>query len=164
MIDGEAIADRTGLSAITSPTALSALPPLTLAPLAAAGAAIVVNYASSKEAPRRLSPKSRRDGGRAIAVKGDVRKSAEMQALFDEAKKACGKVDVLVNNAGLYRFDPSENVTEDKFHHLFNTNVLGTLLATREAVKHFGNDGGSVINISSIGGPAFAVTHNTRND
>jgi 3-oxoacyl-[acyl-carrier protein] reductase len=74
-----------------------------------------------------------------------------VRALFDEAKKAFGKVDVLVNNAGVYRFDPIEDVTEDKFHRLFNTNVLGTLLATREAVKHFGNDGGSVINISSIG-------------
>jgi 3-oxoacyl-[acyl-carrier protein] reductase len=82
---------------------------------------------------------------------GDVGKSAEVQALFDEAKKAFGKVDVLVNNAGIYWFDPIEDVTEDKFHRLFNTNVLGTLLATREAVKHFGNNGGSVINISSIG-------------
>jgi 3-oxoacyl-[acyl-carrier protein] reductase len=119
--------------------------------LAAAGAAVVVNYASSREGAEKLVAEIKADGGRAIAVQGDVGKSAEVQALFDEAKKAFGKVDVLVNNAGVYRFDPIENVTEDKFHHLFNTNVLGTLLATREAVKHFGNDGGSVINISSIG-------------
>lgn len=119
--------------------------------LAAAGAAVVVNYASSKEGADQVVAGIKADGGRAIAVKGDVGKSAEVQALFDAAKKAFGKVDVLVNNAGIYRFDPIENVTEDKFHRLFDTNVLGTLLATREAVKHFGNDGGSVINISSIG-------------
>jgi 3-oxoacyl-[acyl-carrier protein] reductase len=119
--------------------------------LAAAGAAVVVNYASSKDGADRVVAGIKSDGGRAIAVKGDVGKSAEVRALFDEAKKAFGKVDVLVNNAGVYRFDPIEDVTEDKFHRLFNTNVLGTLLATREAVKHFGNDGGSVINISSIG-------------
>ena len=90
------------------------------------------------------------NGGKAIAVKGDVAKAADIERLFDETRKAFGKVDVLVNNAGVYRFDPIEQVTEDEFHRQFNTNVLGTLLATREAVKHFGNNGGSVINISSV--------------
>src|SRR5207253_3253858 len=82
--------------------------------------------------------------------KGDVAKSADVQNLFDKAKGEFGKIDVLVNNAGIYKFDPIENVTEDEFHRQFNTNVLGTLLATREAVKHFGNHGGSVINITSV--------------
>ena len=111
----------------------------------------MVNYVSSKEATERVVAEIKAAGGRAIAVKGDVGKSAAVQALFDEAKKAFGKVDILVNDAGRYRFDPIENVTEDKFDHLFNTNVRGTLLATREAVKHCGNDGGCVTNISSIG-------------
>jgi 3-oxoacyl-[acyl-carrier protein] reductase len=118
--------------------------------LAAAGAAVVVNYASSKEGAEKVVTAIKTGGGRAIAVKGDVGKSAEVKALFDEAKKAFGKVDILVNNAGIYRFDPIEDVTEDKFHQQFSTNVLGTLLATREAVKHFGNEGGSVINITSV--------------
>lgn len=119
--------------------------------LAAAGAAVVVNYASSKEGADRVVADIRANGGRAIAIKGDVGKSADVQALFDAAKKAFGKVDVLVNNAGVYKLSPIENLSEDEFHRLFSTNVLGTLLATREAVKNFGNDGGSVINITSIG-------------
>src|SRR3954471_15012091 len=118
--------------------------------LAAAGASVVVNYASSREGADRVVAAIKASGGKAIAVKGDVAKSADVQGLFDKAKAEFGKVDVLVNNAGIYKFDPIENVTEDEFHRQFNTNVLGTLLATREAVKHFGNDGGSVINISSV--------------
>jgi 3-oxoacyl-[acyl-carrier protein] reductase len=118
--------------------------------LAAAGASVVVNYASSREGAERVVAAIKAAGGKAIAVKGDVAKSAEVQNLFDKAKGEFGKIDVLVNNAGVYRFDPIENVTEDEFHRQFNTNVLGTLLATREAVKHFGNHGGSVINITSV--------------
>ena len=118
--------------------------------LAEAGAAVVVNYASSREGAERVVAAIKAGGGKAIAVKGDVAKSAEVQNLFDKAKAEFGKIDVLVNNAGIYKFDPIENVTEDEFHRQFNTNVLGTLLATREAVKHFGNNGGSVINITSI--------------
>jgi 3-oxoacyl-[acyl-carrier protein] reductase len=117
--------------------------------LAAAGASVVVNYASSREGAERVVAAIKAAGGKAIAVKGDVAKSADVQNLFDKAKGEFGKIDVLVNNAGVYRFDPIENVTEDEFHRQFNTNVLGTLLATREAVKHFGNHGGSVINITS---------------
>jgi 3-oxoacyl-[acyl-carrier protein] reductase len=118
--------------------------------LGAAGAAVVVNYASSKEGADRVVADIKTNGGKAIAVKGDVAKAADVERLFDETRKAFGKVDVLVNNAGVYKFDPIEQVTEDEFHRQFNTNVLGTLLATREAVKHFGNNGGSVINISSV--------------
>jgi len=117
--------------------------------LAAAGASVVVNYASSREGAERVVAAIKAAGGTAIAVKGDVAKSADVQNLFDRAKGEFGKIDVLVNNAGVYRFDPIENVTEDEFHRQFNTNALGTLLATREAVKHFGNHGGSVINITS---------------
>src|SRR5215212_464423 len=118
--------------------------------LGAAGAVVVVNYASSKEGAERVVADIKANGGKAIAVKGDVAKAADVERLFDETRKAFGKVDVLVNNAGVYRFDPIEQVTEDEFQRQFNTNVLGTLLATREAVKHFGNNGGSVINISSV--------------
>ena len=89
-------------------------------------------------------------GGKAIAVKGDVAKSADVRHLFDETKKAFGALDVLVNNAGIYKFQPLDEITEDEFHRLFNTNVLGTILATQEAARHFGPNGGSVINISSV--------------
>jgi 3-oxoacyl-[acyl-carrier protein] reductase len=118
--------------------------------LAAAGAAVVVNYASSREGADRVVADIARTGGKAIAVKADVSKAADVRRLFDETKKAFGALDVLVNNAGIYRFAPIQEVTEDEFHREFNTNVLGVLLATQEAVKHFGPDGGSVINISSV--------------
>ena len=118
--------------------------------LAAAGAAVVVNYASSKEGADHVVADITGKGGKAIAVKADVSKAAEVRRLFDETKPAFGSLDVLVNNAGIYRFAPLEEVTEDEFHREFNTNVLGLLLATKEAMKHFGPNGGSVINISSI--------------
>ena len=117
--------------------------------LAAAGASVVVNYASSKEGADRVVAQIKKDGGKAIAVQGDVAKSADVQRLFAETKNAFGAVDVLVNNAGVYKFAPLEEVTEEEFHRQFNTNVLGLILATQEASKHFGSDGGSVINISS---------------
>ena len=118
--------------------------------LGAAGAAVVVNYASSKDGAERVVADITANGGRAIAVKGDVAKAADVKRLFDETQKAFGAVDVLVNNAGVYQFAPLENITEDEFHRHFNTNVLGTILATKEAARHFGANGGSVINISSI--------------
>ena len=90
------------------------------------------------------------NGGRAIAVQGDVSKTADVNRLFAETKKAYGAVDILVNNAGVYKFGGIEEVTEDEFHRQFNTNVLGLLLATQGAVNHFGTNGGSVINIGSI--------------
>ena len=117
--------------------------------LAAEGAAVVVNYASSKDGADRVVGVIARNGGKAIAVKADVAKKADIDQLFVEAKKAFGHLDILVNNAGIYEFSPLESVTEDHFHKQFNLNVLGLLLTTQAAVKHFGPNGGSVINISS---------------
>ncbi len=118
--------------------------------LGAAGAAVAVNYASSKEGADRVVAEITGKGGKAIAVQGDVAKAADVKRLFAETKKAFGAPDVLVNNAGIYAFGPLENVTEDEFHREFNTNVLGPILTIQEALKHFGPDGGSVINISSV--------------
>jgi 3-oxoacyl-[acyl-carrier protein] reductase len=118
--------------------------------LAAAGAAVAVNYASSREGAERVVADIKINGGKAIAVKGDVAKAAEVRRLFEETRSAFGRVDVLVNNAGIYHFQPLEDITEDEFHLQFNTNVLGTILAAKEAAKHFGPDGGSIINISSV--------------
>jgi 3-oxoacyl-[acyl-carrier protein] reductase len=118
--------------------------------LSAAGAAVVINYVGSKEGADRVVADIEANGGKAIAVKGDVAKAADVLRLFAETKKAFDRLDVLVNNAGVYKFLPLEEITEDEFHREFNINVLGALLATKEAVKHFGPNGGSVINLSSI--------------
>lgn len=118
--------------------------------LAAAGADVVVNYSSSKEGADRVVSDIKAKGGKAVAIQGDVSKAADRQRLFEETKKAFGSLDVLVNNAGIYRFQPLEAVTEDEFHSMFNTNVLGLILTTQEAVKYFGKDGGSIINIGSV--------------
>jgi 3-oxoacyl-[acyl-carrier protein] reductase len=118
--------------------------------LAAAGAAVVVNYSSSKEGAEKVVAEIAAKGGKAVAVQGDVSKATDVQRLFAETKKAFGPLDVLVNNAGIYQFAPLEAVTEGEFHRQFNTNVLGLLLTTQEAAKHFGAEGGSVINIGSI--------------
>jgi 3-oxoacyl-[acyl-carrier protein] reductase len=118
--------------------------------LGAAGAAVAVNYASSGEGAEKVVAEITRQGGKAIAVKGDVSKASDVKRLFAETKKAFGAPDVLVNNAGIYAFAPLESVTEDEFHREFNTNVLGPILTIQEALKHFGPDGGSVINISSV--------------
>lgn len=118
--------------------------------LASAGAAVVVNYASSKEGAERVVKEITRNGGKAVAIQGDVSKEADVQRLFAETSKAYGSLDILVNNAGIYQFQPLENVTEQEFHREFNTNVLGLILATREAVKYFGPEGGSVINVGSV--------------
>jgi len=115
----------------------------------AAGASVVVNYASSREGAEKVVADITKNGGKAIAVKADVSKAADVKKLFEETSRAFGKLDILVNNAGVFRFAPLEEVTEDEFHREFNINVLGTLLATREAVKHF-NGSGSVINVSSV--------------
>ncbi len=90
------------------------------------------------------------NGGHALAVQGNVSLPADIKRLFAETKKAYGKVDILVNNAGVFKFEPLEAVTAEEFHRQFNTNVLGTILATQEAIQHFNGDGGSVINVSSI--------------
>ena len=117
--------------------------------LADEGAAVVVNYASSKEGADKIVSAITSKGGKAVAVQGDVAKSADITRIFAETKKAFGRLDVLVNNAGIYQMAPLEQITEDSFHSQFNTNVLGLLLATQEAVKHFPEEGGSVINVSS---------------
>lgn len=118
--------------------------------LAAEGAAIVVNYGSSKEGADRVVADIKAKGGKAIAVQGDVAKAADVKKIFAETKRAFGRLDILVNNAGVYNFLPLEEVTEEDFHRHFNINVLGLMLATREAVKLFGDEGGSVINIGSV--------------
>jgi 3-oxoacyl-[acyl-carrier protein] reductase len=117
--------------------------------LAAEGAAVVVNYASSKAGADQVVADIKSKSGKAIAVQGDVSKSADVQRIFADTKKAYGRLDVLVNNAGVYEFGALEVITEEQFHRLFNTNVLGLILATKEAAKHFGAEGGSVINIGS---------------
>ena len=117
--------------------------------LAAAGAAVVVNYSSSKPGADRVVSEITGKGGKAIAVQGDVAKQAEIERLFAETKKAFGKVDILINNAGVYEFSPLDTVTAEQFHKHFDVNVLGLLLASKEAAKHFGPEGGSIVNVSS---------------
>jgi 3-oxoacyl-[acyl-carrier protein] reductase len=102
-------------------------------------------------------------GGKAVAIQGNVAKKAEVERLFAEAEKAFGKIDIVVNNAGVYEFVPLEDVTEQQFHKMFDTNVLGMLLTTQEALKHFTADGGSIINIGSLASsltPPTAVVYN----
>lgn len=134
--------------------------------LAAEGAAVVVNYAASKEQADRVVSEIKSQGGAAVAVQGDVSKAPDVQKLFAETKREFGKLDVLVNNAGVYEFAPLEEITEQQFHRMFNTNVLGLLLATQEAAKLFGPEGGSVINIGSVASsmnpPASAVYTATK--
>jgi 3-oxoacyl-[acyl-carrier protein] reductase len=117
---------------------------------AAEGASVVVNYASSKEGADKVVAEIKSNGGKAIAVQANVSKKAEIEHLFSEAIKAFGKLDILVNNAGIYEFSPLEAVTEEHFHKQFNLNVLGLILSSQEGVKHFGPEGGSIINISSL--------------
>jgi 3-oxoacyl-[acyl-carrier protein] reductase len=116
----------------------------------AAGAAVVVNYASGKDGAQRVVDAITGEGGRAIAVQADLAKATDVARLFAETRRAYGGLDVLVNNAGVYQFDPLEAVTEDEFHREFDTNVLGPILATQRALDLFGEQGGSVINISSV--------------
>jgi len=118
--------------------------------LADEGAAVVVNYASSKDGADRVVAEITREGGRAIAVQANVARQADIERLFSEAQKAFGPLDILVNNAGIYEFSPLEDVTEEHFHRQFDLNVLGLLLASKEALKHFGPAGGSIVNISSF--------------
>ena len=134
--------------------------------LAAEGAAVVVNYSSSKESADRVVAEIAANGGKAIAVQANVAKQADVERLFSETKKAFGKLDILVNNAGAYEFVPLENITEEHFHKLFDLNVLGLILASREAAKYFGAEGGSIVNISSIAStltpPTAAVYNGTK--
>lgn len=118
--------------------------------LAAEGAAVVVNYASSKAGADKVVADIIGKGGKAIAVQGDMSKQADVIRLFAETKKAYGRLDVLVNNAGIYKFMPLDQVTAEHFHQHFDLNVLGLILATQEAARHFGAGGGSIVNISSV--------------
>jgi 3-oxoacyl-[acyl-carrier protein] reductase len=117
--------------------------------LAAEGASVVVNYSSARAGADKVVGEIRNKGGQAVAVQGDVSKTADVQRLFEETQKTFGTIDMLVNNAGVYQFSPIREVTEDQFHRMFDTNVLGVLLASREASKYFGENGGSIINIGS---------------
>ena len=117
--------------------------------LAAAGASVVVNYASSKSGADAVVDAIAKAGGNAVAVGGDVSKAAEAQGIIDAAIKAYGRLDILVNNSGVYEFGPIDAITEEHFHKHFNVNVLGLLLVTQAAVKHLG-EGGSIINIGSV--------------
>ena len=118
--------------------------------LAAEGASVVVNYSSSREGADRVVADIAGKGGRALAVQADVSRKADVERLFAETKRAFGRLDVLVNNAGVYEFLPLAEVSEEHFHRLFNVNVLGLILASKEAVRHFDSAGGSIINISSV--------------
>ena len=116
--------------------------------LAAEGASVVVNYASSKSGADKVVAAITGAGGKAVAVGGDVSKAAEAQGIIDAAIKNFGRLDILVNNSGLYEFAPLEAITEDSFHKMFNVNVLGALLTTQAAAKYLG-EGASIINIGS---------------
>lgn len=118
--------------------------------LASEGAAVVVNYASSRAGADRVVSEIVGNGGKAVAVQADVSQQSDVQKLFAETKKVFGRLDILVNNAGIYEFGALEDITAEHFHKQFNLNVLGLLFATQEAAKHFGADGGSVVNISSV--------------
>jgi 3-oxoacyl-[acyl-carrier protein] reductase len=130
--------------------------------LAAAGAAVVVDYATSAAAADRVVAEIVATGGKAIAVQADVSKPGDVARLFALTRQAFGTLDILVNNAGVFEFGPLDSVTVEGFHWQFDTNVLGLLLATQEAVKHFGAEGGSVINIgsgASLTTPAMSVVY-----
>ena len=118
--------------------------------LAAEGAAVVVNYSSSKEGADRVVNEITRQGGKAVAVQANVARQEDIQRLFAETKKAFDKLDILVNNAGIYEFAPLEEVTPEHFHKQFDLNVLGLVLASQEAARHFGPAGGAIVNISSV--------------
>jgi 3-oxoacyl-[acyl-carrier protein] reductase len=118
--------------------------------LADEGAAVVVNYAASKQGADRVVAEITSKGGRAVAVQADVSRPADIKRLFAETKKAFGRLDVLVNNAGIYEFAPLEEVTAEHFYRQFDLNVLGLILASQEAAKYFGPAGGSIVNISSL--------------
>ena len=117
--------------------------------LAAEGASVIVNYASSKAGADAVVSAITKAGGKAVAVGGDVSKAAEAKGLIDAAIKNFGRLDILVNNSGVYEFSPIEDITEQQFHKIFNINVLGLLLTTQAAVPHL-SEGASIINIGSV--------------
>ncbi|PWV51896.1 glucose 1-dehydrogenase [Chitinophaga sp. S165] len=117
---------------------------------AAEGAKVVVNYAASRSGAEKVVKDITDAGGKAIAIQANVSESNEVKRLFEETIKAFGTPDILVNNAGLYSFASIEDITEDSFHSMYNTNVLGTILTIQQAVKSFGDKGGAIINTGSI--------------
>jgi len=126
--------------------------------LAAEGAAVVINYASSKEGADRVVDEIASVGGKAIAVQANVTKKAEVEQLFAKTQEVFSRLDILVNNAGIYEYLPIEDITEDHFHKQFDLNVLGLILTSQQAAKYFGSAGGSIINISSIASTATPAT------
>ncbi len=134
--------------------------------LAAEGAKVVVNYSSSKEGADRVVSAIKQKGGEAVAVQADVSNQKDVQRLFSETQKTFGKLDILVNNAGIYNAAPIEEISLEHFHKMFDLNVLGLLLATQEAVKSFGQKGGSIVNISSVvsvdSSPGLSVYSGTK--
>lgn len=118
--------------------------------MANAGAKVVVNYASDKEGCASVVKSITENGGIAIGVQADVTNPTDIKRLFSESEKSFGKIDALINNAGVYSFEPIEAVTRDEFYRQFDANVLGTILSIQEALKHFNANGGSIINISSV--------------
>lgn len=132
--------------------------------LAAEGAAVVVNYASSRGGADRIVAEINSDGGRAIALQANVARNEDIERLFAETEKAFGALDILINNAGIYETRPFGEITEDLFHRHFDLNVLGLILATQAAVKYFPKEGGCVVNVSSIVStlsPAGNLVYNT---
>ncbi|HZS56122.1 MAG TPA: glucose 1-dehydrogenase [Bryobacteraceae bacterium] len=134
--------------------------------LAADGAQVVVNYATSRQGAENVVSEITKSGGKAMAVGGSVAKESDIDKLFAETKKAYGKVDILVNNAGVYAFSPLEQVTADEYKRQYDTNVLGLLLTTKAALPYFPAEGGSVVNISSVAStlapPAASVYASTK--
>jgi 3-oxoacyl-[acyl-carrier protein] reductase len=119
--------------------------------MAKAGANVVVNYASDRSGAEKAVAAITAAGGKAVAVKADVSKSADVKGLFEQTIRTFGRLDILVNNAGVYCFEPIEAVTEEEFHRIYNTNVLGAILTMQEAIKHFAPEGGAIINIATAG-------------
>jgi 3-oxoacyl-[acyl-carrier protein] reductase len=118
--------------------------------LAAAGAAVAVNYSSDQKGAEATVSAIEAAGGRAIAVQADVSRSADVRSMFETVKSQFGSLDVLVNNAGVFSFGPLEDVNEEEFHRQFNTNVLAPILTSREALKYFPASGGSIVNVGSV--------------
>jgi 3-oxoacyl-[acyl-carrier protein] reductase len=134
--------------------------------LAAEGASVVVNYSSSREGADKVVAEIQKKGGKALAIQANVAKQKDIERLFAETKKAYGPLDILINNAGVYEFLPLENVTDEHFHRLYDLNVLGLLLTSKEASTYFNGDGGSIVNISSVAGiispPSASVYASTK--
>lgn len=118
--------------------------------MAKEGAKVVVNYVSNKEDADQVVEDIIKAGGEAIAIQGNISNSQDVKRLFEETKSTFGTLDILVNNAGVYKFEPVEMINEEEFHNEFSVNVLGPILTIQEALKHFGANGGSIINIGSV--------------